>query len=200
MVPFAPNNRRPDHAIPRTICAPSTSCGRDGVRPPTGSSGPKQPPSAATTCPEGDESSYRSHTDSRLRKHHHAQRKDRPISPPMPGGQPQTGHSTGRGGLPIRASASSAIRFRPSSSRKVWMRTEINSPWTAIGRGHPFHRAGGNKCRREPRCHRPRASPTAWRRCGLPPIRAGRYRYYDGMWYMMGFLHCGGQFRIWPPK
>ena len=26
-------------------------------------------------------------------------------------------------------------------------------------------------------------------------IPSGRYRYYDGMWYLMGLLHC-----IWPPK
>jgi oligosaccharide reducing-end xylanase len=31
-------------------------------------------------------------------------------------------------------------------------------------------------------------------------IPSGRYRYYDGMWYLMGLLHCGGEFRIWPPK
>jgi oligosaccharide reducing-end xylanase len=31
-------------------------------------------------------------------------------------------------------------------------------------------------------------------------IPSGQYRYYDGMWYMMGLLHCGGQFRVWTPK
>jgi len=31
-------------------------------------------------------------------------------------------------------------------------------------------------------------------------IPSGRYRYYDGMWYLMGLLHCSGQFRIWTPK
>ncbi len=31
-------------------------------------------------------------------------------------------------------------------------------------------------------------------------IPSGRGRYYDGMWYMMGLLHCSGQFRIWTPK
>jgi oligosaccharide reducing-end xylanase len=31
-------------------------------------------------------------------------------------------------------------------------------------------------------------------------IPSGRYRYYDGMWYLMGLLHCGGEFRIWTPK
>ncbi|OHB66635.1 MAG: glycoside hydrolase [Planctomycetes bacterium RBG_13_60_9] len=29
---------------------------------------------------------------------------------------------------------------------------------------------------------------------------SGRYRYYDGMLYLMGMLHCSGQFRIWLPK
>jgi oligosaccharide reducing-end xylanase len=29
---------------------------------------------------------------------------------------------------------------------------------------------------------------------------SGRYRYYDGMWHLMGLLHCAGEFRIWPPK
>lgn len=28
-------------------------------------------------------------------------------------------------------------------------------------------------------------------------IPTGRYRYYDGMLYMLGLLHCGGEFRIW---
>lgn len=31
-------------------------------------------------------------------------------------------------------------------------------------------------------------------------IPSGRYRYYDGMWHLMGLLHCSGEFRIWPPK
>jgi oligosaccharide reducing-end xylanase len=31
-------------------------------------------------------------------------------------------------------------------------------------------------------------------------IPSGRYRYYDGMWYLMGLLHCSGEFRIWPTK
>ncbi len=31
-------------------------------------------------------------------------------------------------------------------------------------------------------------------------VPSGRMRYYDGMWYLMGFLHCSGQFRIWAPK
>jgi oligosaccharide reducing-end xylanase len=30
-------------------------------------------------------------------------------------------------------------------------------------------------------------------------IPSGRYRYYDGMLYLMALLHCGGEFRIWPP-
>jgi len=32
------------------------------------------------------------------------------------------------------------------------------------------------------------------------PIPSGRYRYYDGMLYLMSMLHCSGQFRIWPPQ
>lgn len=31
-------------------------------------------------------------------------------------------------------------------------------------------------------------------------VPAGRYRYYDGMWYLMGLLHCSGEFRIWTPS
>jgi oligosaccharide reducing-end xylanase len=31
-------------------------------------------------------------------------------------------------------------------------------------------------------------------------IPSGRYRYYDGMWYLMGLLHCSGEFRILAPK
>ncbi len=31
------------------------------------------------------------------------------------------------------------------------------------------------------------------------PIPSGRYRYYDGMLYLMSMLHCSGQFRIWLP-
>jgi oligosaccharide reducing-end xylanase len=30
-------------------------------------------------------------------------------------------------------------------------------------------------------------------------IPSGRYRYYDGMWYLMGLMHCAGAFRIWTP-
>lgn len=30
-------------------------------------------------------------------------------------------------------------------------------------------------------------------------IPSGRYRYYDGMWYLMGLMHCGGAFRVWTP-
>ncbi len=32
------------------------------------------------------------------------------------------------------------------------------------------------------------------------PIPSGKWRYYDGMLYMLGMLHCSGQFRIWPPQ
>jgi len=32
------------------------------------------------------------------------------------------------------------------------------------------------------------------------PIPSGQFRYYDGMWYLMGLLHCSGEFRIWAPK
>ncbi len=31
------------------------------------------------------------------------------------------------------------------------------------------------------------------------PIPSGRYRYYDGMLYLMALLHCSGEFRIWAP-
>ena len=30
-------------------------------------------------------------------------------------------------------------------------------------------------------------------------IPTGQFRYYDGMLYLLGMLHCGGEFRIWPP-
>lgn len=32
------------------------------------------------------------------------------------------------------------------------------------------------------------------------PVPSGRYRYYDGMLYLLGLLHCSGEFRVWPPK
>jgi oligosaccharide reducing-end xylanase len=31
------------------------------------------------------------------------------------------------------------------------------------------------------------------------PIPTGPYRYYDGMLYLLGLLHCSGEFRIWAP-
>ncbi len=31
------------------------------------------------------------------------------------------------------------------------------------------------------------------------PMPSGRYRYFDGMLYLLGMLHCSGQFRIWSP-
>jgi oligosaccharide reducing-end xylanase len=31
-------------------------------------------------------------------------------------------------------------------------------------------------------------------------IPKGQYRYYDGMWYLMGLMHCSGQYRVWTPK
>ncbi len=31
-------------------------------------------------------------------------------------------------------------------------------------------------------------------------VPSGQFRYYDGMWYIMGLLHCSGEFRIWTPK
>jgi oligosaccharide reducing-end xylanase len=33
-----------------------------------------------------------------------------------------------------------------------------------------------------------------------PVPSAFNERYYDGLLYMMGMLHCSGEFRIWPPK
>ena len=32
------------------------------------------------------------------------------------------------------------------------------------------------------------------------PVPYGRFRYYDGMWYLMGLLHCSGEYRVWTPK
>jgi oligosaccharide reducing-end xylanase len=32
------------------------------------------------------------------------------------------------------------------------------------------------------------------------PIPSGQNRYYDGMLYLMSFMHAGGEFRIWGPK
>ena len=32
------------------------------------------------------------------------------------------------------------------------------------------------------------------------PVPTGQWRYYNGMLYMMGTLHCSGQFRIWAPQ
>jgi len=29
------------------------------------------------------------------------------------------------------------------------------------------------------------------------PIPSGRYRYYDGMLYLLALLHCSGEFRVW---
>lgn len=31
------------------------------------------------------------------------------------------------------------------------------------------------------------------------PVPTGTYRYYDGLLYLIGLLHCSGEFRIWPP-
>ena len=31
------------------------------------------------------------------------------------------------------------------------------------------------------------------------PIPSGQFRYYDGMLYLLSFLHCSGEFRIWKP-
>jgi oligosaccharide reducing-end xylanase len=32
------------------------------------------------------------------------------------------------------------------------------------------------------------------------PAPEGIERYYDGLLYLMGLLHCSGEFRIWPPR
>lgn len=32
------------------------------------------------------------------------------------------------------------------------------------------------------------------------PVPSGQWRYYNGMLYLLAFLHCGGEFRIWPPR
>ena len=32
------------------------------------------------------------------------------------------------------------------------------------------------------------------------PIPSGWHRYYDGLLYLLGLLHCSGEFRIWPPR
>jgi oligosaccharide reducing-end xylanase len=31
------------------------------------------------------------------------------------------------------------------------------------------------------------------------PIPSGRFRYYDGMWYLMALLHVSGRYRVWTP-
>ncbi|MCU0788804.1 MAG: glycosyl hydrolase family 8 [Verrucomicrobia bacterium] len=32
------------------------------------------------------------------------------------------------------------------------------------------------------------------------PLPTGRYRYYDGMLYLLALLHCSGEFRVWLPQ
>jgi oligosaccharide reducing-end xylanase len=32
------------------------------------------------------------------------------------------------------------------------------------------------------------------------PVPTGQWRYYNGMLYLLAFLHCGGEFRIWAPR
>jgi oligosaccharide reducing-end xylanase len=32
------------------------------------------------------------------------------------------------------------------------------------------------------------------------PVPTGQWRYYDGLLYFMGLLHCSGEFRIWSPQ
>ncbi len=32
------------------------------------------------------------------------------------------------------------------------------------------------------------------------PVPTGQWRYYDGMLYLLGLLHCGGEFRVWAPE
>ena len=32
------------------------------------------------------------------------------------------------------------------------------------------------------------------------PVPTGRWRYYDGMLYLLAMLHCGGEFKIWMAK
>ena len=36
--------------------------------------------------------------------------------------------------------------------------------------------------------------------CAEYGIPTGRYRYYDGMLYLLAMLHCSGEFQIWSPK
>jgi oligosaccharide reducing-end xylanase len=31
------------------------------------------------------------------------------------------------------------------------------------------------------------------------PVPSGQGRYYDGMLYLLGLLHCSGEFRVWKP-
>jgi oligosaccharide reducing-end xylanase len=31
------------------------------------------------------------------------------------------------------------------------------------------------------------------------PVPAGKWRYYDGMLYLLAMLHCSGEFRVWMP-
>ena len=31
------------------------------------------------------------------------------------------------------------------------------------------------------------------------PTPTGEWRYYDGMLYLLAFLHCSGEFRVWNP-
>jgi len=32
------------------------------------------------------------------------------------------------------------------------------------------------------------------------PTPDGIERYYDGLLYLMALMHCGGEFRVWPPR
>ena len=32
------------------------------------------------------------------------------------------------------------------------------------------------------------------------PVPSGQARYYDGLLYLLGLLHCSGEFRTWTPQ
>jgi oligosaccharide reducing-end xylanase len=32
------------------------------------------------------------------------------------------------------------------------------------------------------------------------PVPTGQWRYYDGMLYLLAWLHCSGEFQVWMPR
>jgi len=131
--------------------------------------------------------------------------RSRASSPMMRGAQPATGQwmvvvAQGARGAGVERPHPEILRRR--GDRQLWPVYTLDGKSLGTpgqNKDHPVGLVGVNAAAGLAATDQARAkqfTEALWK----TPIPSGQGRYYDGMLYLMSFMHMSGEFRIWPPK